>query len=86
MLSARILMADDLWRFALFGKNIVFLIVILVLLIGLFNLFQGSPHRSADMPVPYSTFLDKVESGDVKKVTIEGSFDFACPGMAGCAK
>ncbi|MGH6618522.1 MAG: ATP-dependent zinc metalloprotease FtsH, partial [Alphaproteobacteria bacterium] len=57
---------------ALFGKNIVFLIVILVLLIGLFNLFQGSPHRSADMPVPYSTFLDKVESGDVKKVTIEG--------------
>jgi cell division protease FtsH len=46
--------------------------VILVLLIGLFNLFQGAPHRSADLPVPYSTFLDKVETGDVKKVTIEG--------------
>jgi cell division protease FtsH len=58
--------------FALFGKNIVFLIVILVLLIGLFNLFQGSPHRSSDMTVPYSTFLDKVDAGDVKKVTIEG--------------
>ena len=25
------------------------------------------------MPIPYSTFLDKVEQGDVKKVTIEGS-------------
>ena len=46
--------------------------MILVLLIGLFNLFQGSPHRSSDMPVPYSTFLDKVDTGDVKKVTIQG--------------
>ena len=46
--------------------------MILILLIGLFNLFQGSTHRSADMPIPYSAFLDKVEAGDVKKVTIEG--------------
>ena len=42
------------------------------MLIGLFNLFQGSAQRSADMPIPYSSFLDKVEAGDVKKVTIEG--------------
>ncbi len=57
---------------SLFGRNIALWIVILILLIGLFNLFQGSTHRSADMPIPYSAFLDKVEAGDVKKVTIAG--------------
>ena len=45
--------------------------VILVLLFGLFNLFQRPQGAGAPRDVPYSTFLTEVEKGQVAEVTIQ---------------
>ena len=56
----------------LFGKNLALWIIIIILMIGLFNLFQGSTQRSAQTSIPYSQFLAEVENGSVADVTIQG--------------
>lgn len=56
----------------LFGRNILLWIIIVVLMIGLFNLFQGSGNRGTEIPVSYSGFIDEVQSGSVAEVTIRG--------------
>jgi cell division protease FtsH len=56
----------------LFGRNIALWIIIVILMVGLFNLFQGSGNRTAQQDVPYSEFMTNVDQGLVSKVTIEG--------------
>ena len=46
--------------------------MIVILMVGLFNLFQGSGKRTAQQDIPYSDFMSFVEQGTVSKVTIEG--------------
>jgi len=55
----------------LFGRNVALWAVILVLLFGLFNLFQRPEGVGAPRDVPYSTFLIEVEKGQVAEVTIQ---------------
>ena len=47
-------------------------IVIILLLVALFNLFQGSNVRSGREEVSYSQFSDYVEQGQVSKVELQG--------------
>ncbi|MEQ8395418.1 ATP-dependent zinc metalloprotease FtsH [Thalassobaculum sp.] len=56
-----------------FGKNLALWIIIGVLLVALFNLFQGSTPRTSQYSLPYSDFLSEVESGRVNQVTIQGN-------------
>jgi cell division protease FtsH len=55
-----------------FSKNLVLWVIIAVLLVALFNMFQSSstPHGAA--PLAYSDFLTEVENGRVADVTIQG--------------
>ncbi|MBE87982.1 MAG: cell division protein FtsH [Rhodospirillaceae bacterium] len=55
----------------MFGRNIALWAVILVVLIGLFNLFQRPQGVGGPRDVPYSTFLIEVEKGQVAEVTIQ---------------
>ena len=55
-----------------FGKNLALWIIVIILLVGMFNLFQGSSGRTVQTEVPYSRFVSEVESGTVSDVTIQG--------------
>ena len=55
----------------LFGRNVALWAVILVVLFGLFNLFQRPQGACTPLDVPYSAFLTDVEKGQVAKVTIQ---------------
>lgn len=44
-----------------FGKNLALWIIIGLLLVALFNLFQSSSTRSPQASVPFSDFLNEVE-------------------------
>ena len=53
-------------------RNIVLWVIIGVVMLSLFNMFQPSSNtRSAS--VPFSDFVAQVESGDMREVTIEGN-------------
>ncbi|PPR14215.1 MAG: ATP-dependent zinc metalloprotease FtsH [Alphaproteobacteria bacterium MarineAlpha9_Bin7] len=54
------------------GRNLALWIVIALLLLTLFNLFQGQSRDGSATPLAFSEFLDRVESGQVRDVTIEG--------------
>ena len=54
-------------------RNLALWAIIAVLLIALFNLFQAPQQRGATREVPYSEFLQEVDSGRVKSVTIAGN-------------
>jgi cell division protease FtsH len=56
-----------------FTKNFAVWIIIALLLIALFNLFGGSPGHGPQSPISYSDFLNQVEQGRIKEVTIQGS-------------
>ena len=56
----------------LFGRNVLLWIIIVVLMIGLFNMFRGSANRGTQSPVSYSRFIDEVQNGSVADVTIQG--------------
>jgi cell division protease FtsH len=53
-------------------RNLALWAIIAVLLIALFNLFQTPQTRGAATDIPYSQFLQDVQSGRVKSVTIAG--------------
>jgi len=53
-------------------RNFAVWIIIALLLFALFNLFQGPGQRTSSSEISYSTFLDKVETGEVRNVTIAG--------------
>ena len=56
-----------------FSKNLALWIIIGLLILALFNLFQGSAQRTDLNELAFSEFLNRVESGDVKGVTIKGN-------------
>jgi cell division protease FtsH len=55
-----------------FGKNLLLWIIIALLLVALFNLFQTSANRTSQTGQPYSEFVDEVNKGQVTDVTIQG--------------
>ncbi len=56
-----------------FSKNVLLWVIIAVLLVALFNLFQTSSPRGTQAPVAYSDFMDYVERNEVRDVTIQGN-------------
>jgi cell division protease FtsH len=56
-----------------FGKNLALWVIIGLLLIALFNVFQGSSPRGPMTMLPYSDFLAAVDRQQVSDVTIQGN-------------
>ena len=56
-----------------FGKNLALWVIIGLLLIALFNLFQGSGPHGPSSPLAYSDFLAAVDRQQITDVTIQGS-------------
>ena len=55
-----------------FSRNAALWIVVLLLILALFNLFQGSSARGPQMEMAFSDFLDNVETGQIREVKIQG--------------
>ena len=55
-----------------FSRNAALWIVVLLLILALFNLFQGSASRGPQMEMAFSDFLDNVETGQIRDVKIQG--------------
>jgi len=53
-------------------RNLALWVVVAVVLVVLFNLFQGSGSHSSATAVNYSDFYDQVVAGNVKTVAIQG--------------
>jgi cell division protease FtsH len=56
-----------------FGKNLALWIVIGLLLVALFNLFQTSSTRGPQSTLAFSDFVNDVNAGQVTDVTIQGN-------------
>ena len=56
-----------------FGKNLALWVIIGLLLVALFTLFQGPSGRSGPSALAFSDFVAAVESGQVDDVTIQGN-------------
>jgi cell division protease FtsH len=56
-----------------FGKNLALWVIIGLLLIALFNLFQGSSSRGPFTQRPYSEFLSAVDRNQVQDVVVQGN-------------
>jgi len=54
------------------GKNLALWVIIGLLLVALFNLFQGSSPRGGATQIQYSEFLNLVDRQQVRDVTISG--------------
>ncbi len=55
-----------------FSKNLALWIIIGLLLIALFNLFQGPSSRGPQTSLAFSDFIAEVEAGRINEVTIKG--------------
>ena len=55
-----------------FGKNLALWVIIGLLVIALFNLFQGPSGQGPVTNLPFSQFLAEVDAGQVASVTIRG--------------
>ena len=55
-----------------FGRNLALWVIIALLLVVLFNLFQPSATRTASTQVAYSDFISEVNGGRVRDVVIQG--------------
>ncbi len=55
-----------------FGRNLALWVIIALLLVVLFNLFQPGTARNAATQVAYSDFISEVNGGRVKDVVIQG--------------
>ncbi|MCW3474117.1 ATP-dependent zinc metalloprotease FtsH [Limobrevibacterium gyesilva] len=55
-----------------FGRNLALWVIIALLLVVLFNLFQPGSGRSAATQVAYSDFISEVNGGRVRDVVIQG--------------
>ena len=53
-------------------KNIIFWVILFLLLISLFNIFSSGSSSMLSREVPYSEFMDDVESGRVTSVRLDG--------------
>ena len=56
-----------------FGKNLALWIIIILLLVALFNLFQSQTTRGPQASLPFSDFLSDVNRDQVADVTIQGT-------------
>ncbi len=56
----------------LFGKNLAVWVILALLVVALFNLFQSHSLRGPSNQLAYSDFLNEVEAGQVADVTIQG--------------
>ena len=56
-----------------FGKNLALWIIIGLLLVALFNLFQSSTTRAPQNSLAYSDLINDVNKGQVREVTIQGN-------------
>jgi cell division protease FtsH len=55
-----------------FGRNLALWVIIALLLVVLFNLFQPGAGRTAATQIAYSDFIGEVNSGHVRDVVIQG--------------
>ena len=55
-----------------FSKNIALWLIVGLLLIALFNLFQGQSNGRTSSTISFSDFLTAIESGNVSEVNIQG--------------
>src|ERR1700751_488424 len=55
-----------------FGRNLALWVIIALLLVVLFNLFQPSVNHSNSTQIAYSDFITEVNSGRVRDVVIQG--------------
>ena len=53
-------------------KNIIFWVILFLLLISLFNIFSSGSSSMLSREVPFSEFMDDVESGRVSSVRLDG--------------
>ncbi len=53
-------------------RNCAFWIVLFLLILALFNLFSNGETTMSTRQVPYSDFIQRVDSGDVSSVTLDG--------------
>ena len=56
-----------------FSKNIILWIIVGLLLIALFNLFQGTSDQRSTSEISFSDFIAATESGNVSEVNIVGN-------------
>ncbi|MEP3247223.1 MAG: ATP-dependent zinc metalloprotease FtsH [Sneathiella sp.] len=56
----------------LFGKNVVLWVVIGLLVVALFNIFNDSSQRGTGSTLSYTEFLQRVDGGRITEVTIQG--------------
>ena len=56
-----------------FTKNIVLWIIVGLLLVALFNLFQGTPSKRSFTEISFSDFIIAADSGNVSEVNIRGN-------------
>ena len=56
-----------------FSKNIALWIVIGLLLVALFNLFQNSPNNRSSSKISFSDFIAATEAGNISEVNIIGN-------------
>ncbi|MFO0995470.1 MAG: ATP-dependent zinc metalloprotease FtsH [Alphaproteobacteria bacterium] len=54
------------------GKNLALWLIVGLLLLALFNIFQSSSNRGPQSQIAFSAFLNEVEAGRVTEVTIQG--------------
>jgi len=54
------------------ARNIAFWVVLFLLILALFNLFNGGQSTASSRTIPYSDFISRVEAGDVSQVTLDG--------------
>ncbi|MEM9130061.1 MAG: ATP-dependent zinc metalloprotease FtsH, partial [Pseudomonadota bacterium] len=54
------------------ARNIAFWLVLFLLILALFNLFNGSNTNLQSQSIPYSEFVEAVEQGEVARVVLDG--------------
>ncbi|MGS4945908.1 ATP-dependent zinc metalloprotease FtsH [Meridianimarinicoccus sp. RP-17] len=54
------------------ARNIAFWVVLFLLILALFNLFSGGQSTMSSRSLSYSEFVNRVESGEVSTVTLDG--------------
>ncbi len=54
-------------------RNLALWILIALLLVLLFNMFQGVGQKQGPQDVKYSDFVQQVDNGAIKQVTIKGN-------------
>ena len=55
------------------ARNLIIWMVIGVVMLAIFNMFQDNSNTSRSSQVAYSDFVAQVEAGDMREVTIEGN-------------